>query len=308
MHALLIETLAKSYDSPQGQKHALKDVELEVKQGSIFGLLGPNGAGKSTLINILAGVVLKTSGKASVMGYDITTHRKSASKNLGVVPQEIVVDNFFSLWQTLEFTAGYYGIRPAFRKTEEILWALGLHEKRNAFPRQLSGGMKRRFLIAKAVVHSPKVLILDEPTAGVDIELREQMWEYIRDLNRTGTTVIITTHYMQEAESLCDNIAFIDKGQVIARDTTTNLLASVGTRFIDVEFTSAVPIGAFDDIDSELLKENSLRFIINEKSGNIAKILDRISSNRLQARNITTHQADLEAVFKKYVFGGQDQI
>lgn len=187
--AILLKGLTKNY----GEKKALKEVDLQVKRGSIFGLLGPNGAGKSTLINILAGTVVKTSGSAFIMGVDIEKDPQLAKYKIGVVPQEVILDSFFTIREALEIHAGYYGIRPKDRITDEILNALGLSDKAGSTSRQLSGGMKRRFMVAKAMVHSPHVLILDEPTAGVDIELREQLWEYVKKLNKLGTTIILTT-------------------------------------------------------------------------------------------------------------------
>ena len=197
-------------------KEALKGVDLKVRRGSIFGLLGPNGAGKSTFINIFAGLVKKSSGTARTWGIDIDQDSRAARAAIGVVPQEINMDVFFTPFETLELMAGFYGVPKAERRTEELLEAVGLSDKRNAYVRQLSGGMKRRLLVAKAMVHAPPVLVLDEPTAGVDIELRRQLWDYVRELHARGTTIVLTTHYLEEAQELCDEIAIVDQGQVVA--------------------------------------------------------------------------------------------
>jgi ABC-2 type transport system ATP-binding protein len=224
--AIEIRNLRKTYKASRKSppKEALKGIDLVVPRGSIFGLLGPNGAGKSTMINILAGLVNKTSGTAKICNYDIETQTRQARASIGIVPQEISMDVFFTPFQALEIQAGYYGVPKSERRSEEILDALGLLDKRDAYVRQLSGGMKRRLLIAKALVHNPPVLILDEPTAGVDIELRRQLWTYVEDLHRRGTTVILTTHYLEEAEALCDQIAIIHNGEIAANESKSSLL------------------------------------------------------------------------------------
>jgi len=238
--AIYVNNLIKEYNTGRvanEKKIALNGLDINIEVGSIFGLLGPNGAGKSTLINILAGTVIKTSGEVRVMGVDIDYQPKRARSLIGVVPQEIVTDTFFPLWQALEFTAGYFGIRPENRINDQLLKTLSLYDKRNSLPQRLSGGMKRRFLIAKAMVHSPRILVLDEPTAGVDIELRNQLWEYVKKLNQEQVvTIIITTHYLAEAQELCDNIAFINDGKIIKQDSKKKLLAELGSRYLDVEF------------------------------------------------------------------------
>lgn len=209
--AIRIDGLSKIYE---GGKQALDDVSLSVPRGMIYGLLGPNGAGKSTLINILSGMVRKTSGKASIWGFDIDEHPRNAKASIGIVPQEIVFDPFFTPLETLEIVAGLYGVPKGKRRSMELLRAVGLEDKANAYARTLSGGMKRRLLVAKAMVHSPPIIVLDEPTAGVDIELRQQLWDYVRQLNQQGVTVVLTTHYLEEAEELCDRIA-IDRKSVV---------------------------------------------------------------------------------------------
>ena len=217
VNAIDIEDLSKKYKSPDGKSSffALDSVSLNIPRGSIFGLLGPNGAGKSTFINILAGLTIKTSGKAMVWGYDIDKNPRTIRSYLGVVPQELNIDPFFTPKETLNLQAGLYGIRPKERNIQEILRVLDLEDKADAYARELSGGMRRRLLVAKAMVHRPPILILDEPTAGVDIELRKQLWSYVRKLNEHGTTIILTTHNLVEAEELCETIAILDKGKIV---------------------------------------------------------------------------------------------
>ncbi len=303
MLAISIDKLTKKYD----QKQALTELNLNVKAGSIFGLLGPNGAGKSTLINILAGTVVKTSGKAHIMGVDIDEKPKAARSLLGVVPQEIVTDTFFPLYNALELTAGYYGIRPQMRITEKLLKALSLWDKKDTLPQKLSGGMKRRFLIAKAMVHSPKILILDEPTAGVDIALRDQLWDYVKKLNKEeGITIIITTHYLAEAQELCDEIAFINDGQIIKQDSKKKLLNDLGSRHLDVEFETNIDdskITHLNDSQYQILSENKIRFNLHTENNDFALILDSISNTKLKIKDLHIEEPDLEDIFHKIVHG-----
>ena len=235
--AIRIRDLVKRYAGVKGEegKLALKGVSFDVPEGQIFGLLGPNGAGKSTLINILAGLVMKTSGSAEIWGFDIDAHPRNAKRSIGIVPQEILFDPFFTPREALEIQAGLYGIPKAQRKTDELLAAVRLTDKADAYARTLSGGMKRRLLVAKAMVHSPPILVLDEPTAGVDIELRQQLWDYVRKLNREGVTVVLTTHYLEEAEELCDRIAIINHGRLIANEPTRDLIAKAQDKVVRVE-------------------------------------------------------------------------
>ena len=224
--AIRIESLSKTYSSKGTEpKRALNEVSFDVPRGQIFGLLGPNGAGKSTLINILAGLVVKTGGKVTIWGFDIDEHPRNAKRSIGVVPQEIIFDPFFTPRETLEIQAGLYGIAATKRKSDELLAAMHLTDKANAYSRTLSGGMKRRLLVAKAMVHSPPILVLDEPTAGVDVELRRQLWDYVRQLHAQGVTIVLTTHYLEEAEELCDRIAIIHHGRVIANEPTRELVS-----------------------------------------------------------------------------------
>ncbi|HEX8374843.1 MAG TPA: ABC transporter ATP-binding protein, partial [Geminicoccaceae bacterium] len=225
-HAIELRGLRKTYagKARQPPKDALHEVDLDIPRGSIFGLLGPNGAGKSTLINILAGLVVKTAGTASVFGIDIDRHPRRARRAIGVVPQELNLDAFFTPRETLELQAGLYGVPRRERATDAILAAVGLSDKADSYARSLSGGMRRRLLVAMALVHRPPVVVLDEPTAGVDVELRRSLWRYMRELNAQGVTVVLTTHYLEEAEALCDRIAIIDRGRLVAHDEKSALI------------------------------------------------------------------------------------
>lgn len=293
--AILLKNLVKHY----GEKAALKSIDLKISKGSIFGLLGPNGAGKSTIINILAGIIMKTSGQVSIMGIDIDENPRLAKYHIGVVPQEIILDTFFTIRETLELQAGYYGIRPEHRRTDEIIKALGLEDKAHATSRQLSGGMKRRFLVAKSMVHSPDILILDEPTAGVDITLRDQLWDYVKELNNKGTTVILTTHYLKEAQELCDKIAFINHGQIVKCDYKKNLLANLSGKKVTIELDKPIT----DSLAYlEYVKINDRTIAIQiEGNTSIGLLIGKIQSSGYIIRDITTQEADLETIFKKIV-------
>lgn len=293
----LTKIYAKSKKAPA--KTALKGVDLTIPRGSIFGLLGPNGAGKSTMINILAGLVNKTSGTASICGYDIETQTRQARASIGIVPQEIAMDVFFTPFQALELQAGYYGVPKAQRRSEEILAALGLADKRDAYVRQLSGGMKRRLLIAKALVHNPPVLILDEPTAGVDIELRRQLWTYVEELHRRGTTIILTTHYLEEAETLCDHIAIMHHGEIVANESKTSLMSRLDKRTLVITPTEPLTTlpTELNDMDASL-NENG-QIAINYRSGtdSISAMLAKVKSAGLSILDLRTEEPDLEDVF-----------
>ena len=296
--AILLENLTKIYNS---SKVALDDVSLAIPEGSIFALLGPNGAGKSTLINILAGTVIKTSGKAYVGGIDIDTSPQSAKYKIGIVPQEVTIDTFFPVRKALEIYAGYYGIRPEDRKTDEILEALGLTDKAKATPRELSGGMRRRFMVAKSMVHSPKILVLDEPTAGVDIQLRDQLWNYVKYLNSQGTTIILTTHYLAEAEELCDHVAFINHGKIVLSDKKVNLMKNLGEKQLSLELSDApsgklsLPKGA-EFVSSE---DNRLLLKFDDKVTSITEIISHLGKMGIQVKDLKIDQLDFEDIFKK---------
>jgi ABC-2 type transport system ATP-binding protein len=294
--AIAIRDLAKTY---KGGKRALAGVTFDVPRGQIFGLLGPNGAGKSTLINILSGMVMKTSGTASIWGFDIDEHPRNAKASIGVVPQEIVFDPFFTPFETLELFAGLYGVRKDERRSLELLRAVHLEDKKDAYSRTLSGGMKRRLLVAKAMVHSPPVLVLDEPTAGVDIELRQQLWAYVRELNDQGVTVVLTTHYLEEAEELCDRIAIINHGQLIANEPTRELVNKAQEKIVQVtvdrDLTEAPANPVFERV--VLKGERLLEITYSKARANAGEVLSAVSAAGLGIVDVSTKEADLEDVF-----------
>jgi ABC-2 type transport system ATP-binding protein len=306
--AVQTEALTKVYrrTGAQPARKALDAVDLAVPRGSIFGLLGPNGAGKSTLINILAGLVIKTSGTARVWGADIDAETRRARAAIGVVPQEINLDAFFTPREVLETQAGLYAVPRRERRTVEILQALALDDKADADARSLSGGMRRRLLIAKALVHAPPVVVLDEPTAGVDIELRQQLWSYFRELNAAGTTIMLTTHYLEEAESLCERIAIIDHGRVIACDTTPALLARLDRKELAVVVTEdlAEAPAALAAYAAELEPPRRLVFRFQPSRVNAGEILQAVRDAGLEIADLTTEEADLEAIFLRLTRSG----
>jgi ABC-2 type transport system ATP-binding protein len=298
--AIRIDKLCKTYKSRDSQpKRALNEVSFDVPRGQIFGLLGPNGAGKSTLINILAGLVVKSSGNAEVWGFDIDQHPRNAKRSIGIVPQEILFDPFFTPREALEIQAGLYGVPKAERITDALLAAMHLTDKANAYARTLSGGMKRRLLVAKAMVHSPPVLVLDEPTAGVDIELRQQLWDYVRGLNRQGVTVVLTTHYLEEAEQLCDRIAIINHGRLIANEPTRELIAKAQDKAVVVEvdrdLDGAPDAPCFDKI--EVTGPRTLEIIYRKDRVNAGDVLAALQKEGLGIVDVSTRDPDLEDVF-----------
>ncbi len=298
-YAIKVTNLIKDYSKSSGvANRALDNLNLSVPKGTIFGLLGPNGAGKSTLINILAGTIKKTSGNVYIMDISIDESPKSARGQIGIVPQEVVYDTFFSIFDALEFYAGYYGIKPGNRKTEAILKALSLWDKRSSHPQALSGGMKRRFLIAKAMVHSPPVLVLDEPTAGVDIELRDQLWKYIKSLQKQGVTVIITTHYLTEAQELCDEIAFINNGVIVKQDSKNKILNSLGSKYIEFTFSNLINPENVQE-KYEFISPNKIRFYIDQEKTDYYKIFQNISDLGEEIVDIHTASPDLEVIFQQ---------
>ena len=279
--------------------HALKDLNLEVKEGEILGLLGPNGAGKSTFINILAGVTDKTSGEVIVWGFDLDKNPRQVRVSLGIVPQEINVDPFFTPKKLLDLQAGLFGVKKKDRITDTILDLVALKDKSNSYTRSLSGGMKRRLLIAKALVHKPPIVILDEPTAGVDVELRRNLWENIRSLRKLGVTIILTTHYLQEAEELCDRVGIIHKGSLIALDTTENMLNKIQTKTIRFEINKKVVLNDKNNKDYNILTNTDLEFKIeyNKQEFNIQKIIKLLENQGIVIKDIKSEDPDLEDVF-----------
>ncbi len=299
--ALAVENLTKVYSSPKSKKHnkALNDLSFEVRQGEVFGLLGPNGAGKTTFLSILGGTVIKTSGKVNVWGFDLDQNPRQVRASVGIVPQEVNLDAFFSPKKLLELQAGLYGISKENRITDLILKMVSLQDKANAYSRSLSGGMKRRLLIAKAMVHQPPILILDEPTAGVDVELRNNLWENVKALNKEGVTIILTTHYLIEAQEMCDRIAIINKGNLVALDTTEKLLERIKTKKINfkvknIELNKNLNM---KDINFKINSENSILVTYEKNSLDFGEIINYLNENNIKIEDISTEDGDLEDVF-----------
>ena len=300
--ALKISNLSKVYKLKNNKfLKALSDITFEVRQGEIFGLLGPNGAGKSTLINILAGTVIKTEGNVNVWGFDLDLNPRQVRASLGVVPQEVNVDPFFTPKKLLDIQAGMYGVAKKDRITDQILKLTNLTDKANAYMRSLSGGMRRRLLVAKAMVHQPPILILDEPTAGVDVDLRQKLLENIKELNQQGVTIILTTHYLQEAQDLCDRIAIINHGRIVALDKTENLLAEIHLKKVKFKIKNFKNIG--EKLDNHLAieysKNNEISIKYDKTIINIENIILKIKEKGLEIEDIMTEDADLEDVFIK---------
>ena len=279
--------------------HALKDLNLEVKEGEILGLLGPNGAGKSTFINILAGVTDKTSGEVIVWGFDLDKNPRQVRVSLGIVPQEINVDPFFTPKKLLDLQAGLFGVKKKDRITDTVLDLVALKDKSNSYTRNLSGGMKRRLLIAKALVHKPPIIILDEPTAGVDVELRKNLWDNIRSLRKLGVTIILTTHYLQEAEELCDRVGIIHKGNLIALDTTENMLNKIQTKTLKFEINKKIILDDINNKDFNILTNTDSEFKIeyHKQEFNIQKIIKLLENQGIVIKDIKSEDPDLEDVF-----------
>ncbi len=299
-NAIEIRGLRKTYAGGRGTpgKHALQGVDLDIPAGSVFGLLGPNGAGKSTLINILAGLVLKTEGKVTIWGFDQDVNPRQSRAAIGVMPQELNLDPFLTPRAALEVQAGLYGVPKSQRRSDDILALVGLEDKATAYARTLSGGMRRRLLLAKALVHRPHILVLDEPTAGVDIELRQMLWENVRKLNAEGMTIILTTHYLEEAEEMCDQIAIINHGEVVARDSTSNLLARLDTRSMII-----VPEGEVTTLPAkagiDVTRREGGALALNYSAGQISAedVLEAVRDAGIRIRDVRTEQADLQDVF-----------
>ena len=299
-NVLTVKNLNKVYTkNGSKQTHALNNLNLEVKEGEIFGLLGPNGAGKSTFINILGGSVIKTSGEVNVWGFNLDKNPRQVRASIGIVPQEVNFDPFFSPRKLLELQAGLYGVREKDRITDTILKLVSLEKQADSYARSLSGGMKRRLLVAKAMVHQPPIIILDEPTAGVDVELRTTLWENVRSLNKQGVTTILTTHYLEEAEKMCDRIGILSDGNLVALDTTKNLLQRIQTKV--VYFTTDKKINIKDKFFVSLKiisnEENKLVLSYEKSKINIDKIITEIKKQDVIIQDISTDDGDLEDVF-----------
>jgi len=298
--ALKVEKLTKIYSKKSSKEIlALNNLNLEVKEGEIFGLLGPNGAGKTTFLNILAGIIIKNHGTVNVWGHDLDKNPRQVRASIGIVPQEVNLDAFFSPRKLLELQAGLYGIPKKDRITETILKLVSLDKKANAYARSLSGGMKRRLLIAKAMVHRPPILVLDEPTAGVDVELKQNLWNNITSLNKQGVTIILTTHVMREAQDMCDRIAILNKGNLVTLDTTENLLNRIKIKKIIFKVKKIIPIDTkeLNGIKFNYESNNEITAIYERKKHKIDEVINKIKNTGMEIYDISTDEGDLEDVF-----------
>jgi len=299
-NVLYVKNLNKTYSKNSSKSvHAINDLNLQVHEGEIFGLLGPNGAGKSTFINILAGTTIKSSGHVNVWGFDLDINPRQVRASIGIVPQEVNIDPFFTPWNILELQAGMYGIKKKDRITETILKLVSLEKQSKSYTRALSGGMKRRLLVAKALVHKPPIIILDEPTAGVDVELRSNLWDNIKQLNKQGVTIILTTHYLNEAEEMCDRIGILNKGKLVALDTTKNLLKRIQTKIVKFSVEKKVNINNDSLKSINILSNEANELVVSyEKSTlNIVEIIEFINKQNIKLSDISTDDGDLEDVF-----------
>jgi len=299
-NALKVEKLTKIYSEKSSNKiKALNNLNLEVKEGEIFGLLGPNGAGKTTFLNILAGTVIKNSGSVNVWGYDLDQNPRQVRSSIGIVPQEVNLDAFFSPRNLLELQAGLYGIPKKDRITDTILKLVSLEKQANSYARSLSGGMKRRLLIAKAMVHRPPILVLDEPTAGVDVKLRQNLWNNVKVLNKQGVTIILTTHLMYEAQEMCNRIAILNKGNLVTLDTTENLLNSIKTKKIIFKVKKIIAINPEDlnGIKFSYKPENEITALYERKKHKIDEIINKVKNAGMEIYDISTDEGNLEDVF-----------
>ena len=299
-NVLYVKNLNKIYSKNSSNSiRAINNLNLEVKEGEIFGLLGPNGAGKSTFINILAGTTIKTSGEVNVWGFNLDKNPRQVRASIGIVPQEVNVDPFFTPKNLLELQAGMYGIRKKDRITDTILKLVSLEKQAESYTRALSGGMKRRLLVAKALVHKPPIIILDEPTAGVDVELRNNLWDNVKQLNKNGVTIILTTHYLHEAEEMCDRIGILNKGNLVALDTTKNLLKKIQTKIVKFLIDKKVSIdnSSLKSINVLSSKTNELTVSYEKNALNISEIINFINDQNIKIFDISTDDGDLEDVF-----------
>ena len=299
-NVLYVKDLNKTYSKNSSKSvQAIKNLNLEVNEGEIFGLLGPNGAGKSTFINILAGTTIKTSGEVNVWGFNLDINPRQVRASIGIVPQEVNVDPFFTPWNILELQAGMYGIKKKDRITETILKLVSLEKQSKSYTRAMSGGMKRRLLVAKALVHRPPIVILDEPTASVDVELRNKLWDNVKQLNKQGVTIILTTHYLNEAEQMCDRIGILNKGNLVALDTTKNLLKKIQTKIVKFSVDKKVDISndSLKSINILSNEENELVVSYEKSSLNIIEIIKFLNDHSIKILDISTDDGDLEDVF-----------
>ena len=300
MPAVSFQEVGKTYPGARGDLRALDRVSFDIEQGEFFGLLGPNGAGKTTLISILAGITRASSGRVNVMGHDVVHDYAAARRALGVVPQELVFDPFFSVRETLRIQSGYFGVHDNDAWIDELLSALGLADKGEANMRQLSGGMKRRVLVAQALVHRPPVIVLDEPTAGVDVELRQTLWQFVARLNKQGHTVLLTTHYLEEAEALCGRIAMLKQGRVVALDRTANLLAGTASTMLRFKTDDALPpqVAAHARVTGRIAQVSA------HDAAEVEVILGQLRAGGVRVEDLEIGRADLEDVFLEIMAGG----
>ena len=301
IYAIEAKEVNKTFIKKNQKTLALQDFNIKIKKGSIHGLLGPNGAGKSTFINILGSLVKKDSGSINICDLNIDTATKQSKFKIGIVPQELNIDPFFTPYELLELQAGLYGIKKANRKTDNILENVGLIDQKNSYARTLSGGMRRRLLVAKALVHSPEMLILDEPTAGVDVDLRKSLWNYIKKINKLGTTICLTTHYLEEAEELCDRITILNNGKVIKDDTKNNLLKIISNKTVLFQIDSEIFIPNELKKFNPKIENSNLKITYDKNTTSLKEIIDILNKNKISFQEINTFESDLEDIFLKLV-------
>ena len=303
IYAIEAKEVNKTFIKKNKKTLALQNFNIQIKKGSIHGLLGPNGAGKSTFINILGSLVKKDSGNIKICNLNIDSETKQSKFKIGIVPQELNIDPFFTPYELLELQAGLYGIRKANRKTDEILENVGLIDQKNSYARTLSGGMRRRLLVAKALVHSPEMLILDEPTAGVDVDLRKLLWNYIKKINKLGTTICLTTHYLEEAEELCDRITILNNGKVIKDDTKNNLLKIISNKTVLFQIDSEILLPNELKNFNPKIENGNLKITYDKNTTSLKEIIDILNKNKISFQEINTFESDLEDIFLKLVKG-----
>ena len=301
IYSIEAKKVNKTFKKKTKETIALNNFNIQIKKGSIHGLLGPNGAGKSTFINILGSLVKKDICNVNICGLNIDTETKKSKFKIGIVPQELNIDPFFTPYELLELQAGLYGIKKRNRRTDEILNNLGLTEQKNSYARTLSGGMRRRLLVAKALVHSPEMLILDEPTAGVDVDLRKSLWNYIKELNKLGTTICLTTHYLEEAEELCDIITIINNGKVIKDDTKNNLLKLISNKAVLFQLSTSVNLPKELNVFNPKFKDGYLKVNYDKNVNSLKEIIDILNKNKISFKEINTYERDLEDIFLKLI-------
>jgi len=301
IYSIEAKEVNKTFKKKTKETIALNNFNIQIQKGSIHGLLGPNGAGKSTFINILGGLVKKDKGNVKICGLDIDKETRNSKFKIGIVPQELNIDPFFTPYELLELQAGLYGINKRNRQTDKILHNVGLIDQKNSYARTLSGGMRRRLLVAKALVHSPEMLILDEPTAGVDVNLRKSLWNYIREINKLGTTICLTTHYLEEAEELCDRITIINNGKVIKDETKNNLLTLISNKTVIFQILCKINIPSELKNFNPIIEDGHLKITYDKNITSLKNIIDILNKNEILFQEINTYESDLEDIFLKLV-------